>query len=196
MNQNQKTNNKQKILNAAIECIEQYGLEKVTVRNVAQAAKVNIAAINYYFGSKDKLLHEVLRQTLHEAFINNIHDYLQKNDIGKNDLADFFAHNLEGMINYPHIVKAHFHDAYIDNNYKGMAMSRLHIFLESMQSKIKRVSKEKDEALQFSLIQIFSAVFMIGLFPSLYQKFLSLDLKNEQVRKKYINHLLDHYLIN
>lgn len=41
-----------KIIEAAIECIEQFGLKGATNRRIAEKAGVNLAAINYYFRSK------------------------------------------------------------------------------------------------------------------------------------------------
>ena len=54
---------RQLILEAAIGCIEKYGLENVTTRKIAQQAGTNIASINYHFRSKDELIAETLTLT-------------------------------------------------------------------------------------------------------------------------------------
>ena len=46
----------ERIVLATIQSIEQYGVSRATVRRSADVAGVNVAAINYYFGSKDRLL--------------------------------------------------------------------------------------------------------------------------------------------
>jgi len=53
---------KKRIIQATIICIEKDGIQSLTTRSVAKEAGVNNAAINYYFGSKDKLLEETLKQ--------------------------------------------------------------------------------------------------------------------------------------
>lgn len=50
---------KQRIFKAALELISENGTS-VSVRDIASAADVNVAAINYHFGSKDNLISEVI----------------------------------------------------------------------------------------------------------------------------------------
>ncbi|WOO87127.1 helix-turn-helix domain-containing protein [Mollicutes bacterium LVI A0039] len=51
---------KQKIFDATMELIEQYGTD-VSVRKIAELADVNVAAISYHFGSKDQLMSEIIK---------------------------------------------------------------------------------------------------------------------------------------
>jgi AcrR family transcriptional regulator len=46
---------KEQIINAAIELFAQKGFEGTSIRDLASKADVNVAMINYYFGSKEKL---------------------------------------------------------------------------------------------------------------------------------------------
>ncbi|WP_447640094.1 MULTISPECIES: TetR/AcrR family transcriptional regulator [Chitinophagaceae] len=48
------------ILDAATEVFATKGFEGASIRELASAAKVNIAMINYYFGSKEKLFNDVV----------------------------------------------------------------------------------------------------------------------------------------
>lgn len=47
------------IMDSALELFVSSGFDKVSVRSVAQASKVNVAMIFYYFGSKEKLLEAI-----------------------------------------------------------------------------------------------------------------------------------------
>lgn len=63
---------KENILEATWELIKEEGIEGVTARKIAARAQVNIASVNYYFGSKEQLLNEVIKQhleTFREAFL-------------------------------------------------------------------------------------------------------------------------------
>jgi len=57
----QKVNCRDRILEAAGEVFAECGFRSATVRRICQRAGVNIAAINYYFGGKERLYSEVLR---------------------------------------------------------------------------------------------------------------------------------------
>lgn len=52
---------KDRILAAAIELFGKYGLAGASVRDICSMAEANIAAINYYFGSKESLYGEVVK---------------------------------------------------------------------------------------------------------------------------------------
>ena len=55
---------KKKILIVTEQMVTTEGIEKVSVRNIAKEASVNIASINYYFSSKGHLLAEILERKL------------------------------------------------------------------------------------------------------------------------------------
>ena len=60
-------NTREQILEAAREALTQNGYENITTRRIAEAAGVNIAALHYYFGSKEALLAESVQHALNEA---------------------------------------------------------------------------------------------------------------------------------
>jgi AcrR family transcriptional regulator len=53
-----------RILEAAVACIEEYGVHRLTVRRIAAKAGVNTAAINYYFRTKEQLMDKVDELTI------------------------------------------------------------------------------------------------------------------------------------
>lgn len=57
---------RERILAVAQRVVLEEGFELATVREIAHRAHVNVAAINYYFGSKDELLVEVLAEAMHD----------------------------------------------------------------------------------------------------------------------------------
>jgi len=57
-----------RVVQAAADCIEEYGIQKTTIRAIAARAGMNSAAINYYFSSKDELVRLALERALNDAF--------------------------------------------------------------------------------------------------------------------------------
>ena len=53
---------KERILGAAEALFATHGFAGASLRQVTAAARVNLAAVNYHFGSKDKLIEEVFRR--------------------------------------------------------------------------------------------------------------------------------------
>jgi AcrR family transcriptional regulator len=54
----------ERLLDAAEELFSDHSFAGTSVRDIAAAADCNVAAVNYYFGGKDKLYHEVWRRQL------------------------------------------------------------------------------------------------------------------------------------
>jgi len=61
---NHDKNAKEKILQVTVDLIKSNRLSTLTVRQISQAAHVNVGAINYYFGAKENLLHIAAREIL------------------------------------------------------------------------------------------------------------------------------------
>ncbi len=55
---------KERILGAAEELFAQHGFAGTSLRQVTSLAAVNIAAVNYHFGSKENLVNEVFRRRM------------------------------------------------------------------------------------------------------------------------------------
>ncbi len=64
MSQNQTAETPQRILDAAEALFVEFGLEATTLRQITAAAQVNLAAVNYHFGSKEALIAELFRRRL------------------------------------------------------------------------------------------------------------------------------------
>jgi len=59
--ESEHTKTKERILRAAFEVFAKRGFHNTTVRDICQKADVNVAAINYYFNTKEKLYEEVCK---------------------------------------------------------------------------------------------------------------------------------------
>jgi AcrR family transcriptional regulator len=94
---------KENILTVTIELIKTEGLENVTLRKIAALANANLALINYYFGSKDKLINEALKVLLasfQETFL-----ILDDHSIApKERLKIFLLEYTNSVIKYPELL--------------------------------------------------------------------------------------------
>ena len=78
---------KEHIINNAIELFAEKGFEGTSIRDLAAKADVNIAMVNYYFGSKDKLFEAMveykasyLREKLEEIAVDKSKSNIEKMD--------------------------------------------------------------------------------------------------------------------
>jgi AcrR family transcriptional regulator len=95
---------KEQILQATITCIEKWGIAGVTARRVAQIAGVNIASINYYFGTKENLLNETFKATSKHLSVDT-GMLLSAKDLSSFSLIKIFLTFLSiGIHKYPRLV--------------------------------------------------------------------------------------------
>ncbi|MDR2383638.1 MAG: TetR family transcriptional regulator [Prevotellaceae bacterium] len=79
----------EKIKNAAIKLFQQRGFAGTKTRDIAQEAGINIALLNYYFRSKEKLFDIVMEESLRKIFFG-MRDVFKK---------PTFEDKLEGIVN-------------------------------------------------------------------------------------------------
>ncbi len=126
----------EKIITATVECIEKYGIKGTTIRQIAEVAGVNSAAINYYFRSKDILIDRCMKQTLHNAFDWEDVDKLPGSTANERCKA-VFNDILEGGINYPGITRAHFYDLLVEGKDHSPLSTELNGFIEKLVVDLK-----------------------------------------------------------
>ncbi len=81
------TDKKEHILNAAIPLFAEKGFEGCSIRDLAARADVNVAMINYYFGSKDNLFVSIIeyKAQFMRGKLDEIESNTQMNEIEKID---------------------------------------------------------------------------------------------------------------
>jgi AcrR family transcriptional regulator len=72
------TDKKEHIINHAVELFAEKGFEGTSIRDLAAKAGVNVAMVNYYFGSKEKLFESML--TLKASYTRGVLDEIAKSN--------------------------------------------------------------------------------------------------------------------
>jgi AcrR family transcriptional regulator len=90
------------IINTAEKLFSETGFDGTSVRDIAQAADVNVAMISYYFGSKEKLMEAVFEQRTMNIRIkvenliqNQTLTHFEKINVLIDDYVDKFIHQQE-----------------------------------------------------------------------------------------------------
>ncbi|HWV59427.1 MAG TPA: TetR/AcrR family transcriptional regulator [Sphingopyxis sp.] len=79
----------ERILRAAYDCFEQYGIAKTTIENIASRAKVSRPTVYKYYPSKDAILDEIsVRETW------RVNSEVRRRLVRSDDFADFLTDTL------------------------------------------------------------------------------------------------------
>lgn len=163
----------ERIVLATIGCVERHGVTGTTVRRIAEEAGVNIAAINYYFGSKEKLLETAFAHTLHEGFPKALHElkvFIAKRggDIGAGTV-DFFRDYLPQAFSHPRISVAHLQSALLDQDYAGPAVAETRRFVEEFLATVSPAMPQTTEtSRRLAVLNVWATVFTLMMLPELF----------------------------
>lgn len=181
-----------KIIDRTIFLIGKKGTTDVPVREIARAAEVNVAAINYYFDSKEKMIAVVEKRFVESAI--EILDKLKDESVPPRErLFGWCDEVMQYIMDYPGIL------LFIDRKMSepepdsfGVGLSR--VFETGFQN-LERllaqfVEADDEEVLSFKVVMIISAISTpSAMFSgSLFQKE---SLRDEQTRHRFLNLLIE-----
>jgi TetR/AcrR family transcriptional regulator, regulator of cefoperazone and chloramphenicol sensitivity len=181
----QRPGTKQLILQTTLQLLETQGLLKVNIRKIAAQAGVNVAAVNYHFGSKDQVVYEalqILRSHFGLAFA-----HLQSNlKPPRERLIEFMTSYCETVFTYPNLVKAFISqslNADIQSDYESFVRAE---GLALIAQTINEIQPMDDERLSMKAFQMMSSLVLILLVGSDTQSIIGLDFADRKVLARYI----------
>jgi AcrR family transcriptional regulator len=191
---NQSPTTEEKIISAAIVCIDKYGIQGATNRKIAQEAGVNNAAINYYFRSKDALIQRCLEVTLHNAFDFEDFEALP-GDTPQEWCAAIINDLIVGGLNYPGLARFHFYEVLANGKYDSLAVEKLNEFVGNLVRNLLSRKLDMDEVqLQYACMQMTSVMMMSILAPRLFEQQFGLNVADEAMCKAYVDALVSKIL--
>ena len=184
-----------RIILAAIECIEEHGVHRTTIRRIADRAGVNSAAISYYFRSKKRVIELALEQALNNAF--DWGDFSYSNDAPAAErLYAILDHLMVGALRYPNISRALNHATLLEGRYDTPCMHRMRQFLtEIVEDLSGRGVTSNRVRLSLAVVQICAASFLYaGTMPHTTDDLLAGSLDDPEVRERYLKTLIQGLL--
>jgi AcrR family transcriptional regulator len=171
------------ILEATVSCIEKYGIDHLTIRKIAEEAEVNIASINYYFRSKEQLLHATMKMTITHMMEDVIVEIEDLQTPFEESLQKVFFYIIDGAHRFPGITTAHLYSAVIE---KDLDAPGVHGFQRAYEYLVSRAMKENpvvsEGKIRFYLSEILSAILFSALTPSFFSLPASYSSNREEDR--------------
>jgi AcrR family transcriptional regulator len=185
-----------RIFMATLSCIEKDGLDSVTVRAIAREAQVNTAAINYYFGTKARLIDQVLSRTLKEGLDGSLDEFEEliasrSGNIGA-ALREFIKVFFGQMLNWPRLAVAQLHDALSNQHYDGPAIKQTNSFLSRFLDIVRPILPGRTEDEQRNaVLQFWLPLMFLGMLPRAFEDFGKTDVTNPAWRDAFVSQLLN-----
>jgi len=165
-----KTSTRQLILEAAVSCIEKYGLEAVTTRRIAVEAGTNLASINYHFRSKDHLMGEALSMTIRHMLKDVFEAIDDASQPFSAMLPNVVFYLLDGGLRFPGVSRAHLHRAMDDKSRQSISAKAMLRVFEGLSSRANRAFPDKDpNILRLRMSQLMSCIMFAILRPDFFK---------------------------
>jgi AcrR family transcriptional regulator len=179
------------IIKTTLNLIKEEGFEGVTCRKIASLANVNVALINYYFGSKDKLLNTVI-QILIASFQDSFTILDDSALEPREQLKRFLIKYINTYRQYPFIGRKLVTEEPLEfESHKEFVNFLKSIGIQKMRQTIEELSGESDpKKLTIMVSHLLGAVFLPTLIEPLYETVTGYPFSNTETR---IDLLLDRY---
>lgn len=186
---------KEKILKVTREIIAEEGFQNITIRKIANKAGVNVAAVNYYFGSKDAVINETLKTVTDE--LKDTFEFLKNSKEDPRTKLSIFIFNYTDMIlKYPDLLKnvinLAIHNKPLEGQIEYMTFMQTE-GIEILKQTIAEIRPELDEfTVYIKIIHLLSGLSFPFLMDNQFKKVMGFDLYDEKMREMHINDLLDY----
>src|SRR5271157_3359073 len=104
----EEAGSKERILQAAIRLLLKKAPESLTTRTIASEAGVNVAAIHYYFQTKEALIEEAYAAATDIGFRHAMEVFTRKDLSARDRAVQFLEGYAVGIVDYPNISRAGF----------------------------------------------------------------------------------------
>lgn len=189
-----KVSRKEKILNAALKIISEKGNLDFTIREVVLDADVNVASVNYYFGTKKKLIQEIEKKYFEKLL--EIQEILKDTQSKPKQRLVKWANTLfEYMFNNPGLIS-------ILNN-KLFLISTLDTTLELFLQEnnnylaqiIRKITSIDEKNLKFKLSQINATLFFPMILARNIENLFGFSFNDPENRKEYVKSIIDSIIV-
>lgn len=160
-------------------------IDKITVRQIAEQAGAGIGSINYYFGSRDKLLSIAIGNILAET----ANQYIDQKDTSGLEPVVRLKNMLKELCNISLANEKLIQFTLMQGVMNGDVSTPL--YLVPMLKDIFGVEKDEIE-LRITALQLLQPLQMAGISPEAFRMYCGIDLYDATARGNLIDMLVDH----
>jgi AcrR family transcriptional regulator len=182
-----------RILDSTVKLLLAAPTEELTTRRIAAEAQVNIAAINYYFRSKEELVDRAMEAAVKGFFEKGLAVLLAPGRDPVDRLRDFFTGYAYGLMNSPRLSRT----AYLGLVSKDDSTTFFGGYMKDMLVKIMQVvaeargeGEEGARAIADTSLMALSCVVFPFLLSNILREAGAVDYSDDDARRRYIDTVL------
>jgi len=181
---------KEQILNATLELIAEKGFPNLTIREIADRAGANVAAVNYHFGSKEGLLGAVLQQEV-ACKVTALKAIRESSDIPRVKLRRFLKEHAENMRRHPGLYQSLFSRVLANAELPEESQPYIAATIDFLREILKALAPRNTpkEKIDFAGTQMMGALnYALLMYRGLAKSGL-FDLEDSEMLRRYLDQL-------
>ncbi len=179
-----------KLLLAAIDSIEKFGIEGSTIRAIAKEAGVAFSSLHYYFESKEQMVDEALTLAVGNAF-SDLVEFWQNRTDDRVALREMLLFLFDGALRYPGVTRASLHALLMKGQPEGVAHDMFNRVMAAAADDMALKSDAPRDQIAHRLIAAFSATILTGISPQAFAQGAHIDYTVRENRVRMVDVLID-----
>jgi AcrR family transcriptional regulator len=183
------------IIAVTLETIQTEGLATLTIRQIAERAGVNVAAVNYHFGSKDALVNEVLVELTSE--LQRAFSHLTPDSLDPRLRVRRFLHEFASVIlRYPDVYRQAIGTGLLGGDAQRQYLGFLqNDGLQTLKRLVREVTGETNERrLMLRIVQAIGGLVYPLLIGSFIGQAAGFQFTEERVKKEHVSICVENLL--
>lgn len=181
---------KERIIKTTLEILGSEGIHGITIRRIAELSHVNVASLNYHFGSKDALIKESMMRfgsdMLKTFGILNDSTYPPEERINQ-----FLYQYMKNVQLRPGIIRSIFSQVLLEetlmDEVKVIIKEGFSLLLQTM----KEISDSSEVIIKSRMIHIMSSLIYPALFGNIMHELFDLDFSDPDFQDMYLNTIIN-----
>jgi AcrR family transcriptional regulator len=186
-----ETITKERILKTAIRLLLKTSAESLTTRKIAAEAGVNIAAIHYYFQTKDALIAEAYTAATDIGFTHAMEIFARKDLSARDRAAQFLQGYAIGIVDYPNISRAGFSGMIFAEKASARFSKYLGQIFEALRETFREMGETDEKACACKVMAALSSIILPFLFMGAFGGISGIEYSDRAERDRYIELLVD-----
>ncbi|MDK2951928.1 MAG: TetR/AcrR family transcriptional regulator, regulator of cefoperazone and chloramphenicol [Kosmotogales bacterium] len=183
---------RERILKVTKELLNKEGIGSLSIRKIASEAGVNVASINYHFGSKNKLLFECMKDVVEKLEKTLL--IFDDDSLSEEDRVKIYLYNVADVIINDAAIQASMSKTFVsDIEFPDVLIQFIARFYRRFKEFLENYLKIHDEEILSMIVeQTISAIWFPIISYKTSIKITGIDFKEEDTRKKYIDLLVEN----
>jgi AcrR family transcriptional regulator len=182
---------RERILRTAVRLLLSASPEGLTTREIAKEADVNVAAIHYYFQTKENLIEQAYAAATEIGFTHAIQIFARKDLSARDRTVQFLQGYAIGIVEYPNISRAGFSGMLFAEKASERFSRYLGQMFEALRDTIREMGEADPKGQAGKALAALSSIILPFLFMGAFRGISGIDYSDRAERDKYIELLVD-----